>query len=196
MYGFLHGFNNPLIFNIYLDIIHKNFGKIMKKLVVILIVLFAAIGNAQFKDPAFPTQNVKDGIVDYSSGNLFGFLNSENFTMRHSIGMSYSSFAGNGVALGTYTNSMMYRFSEDLNVQVDASIIHSPYSTFGKEFQNDLSGIYISRAALNYRPWKDFNITFQYNQYPGSYYYNPFSNYYDRGFYGYYNPFYDPYNLR
>ncbi len=168
----------------------------MKKLLFVIIVLFAAVSYAQFKDPAFPTSNIKDGIVDYSSGSLFGFLNSENFSMRHSIGMSYSSFAGQGIALGTYTNSMMYRFSEDLNVQFDASIVHSPYSTLGKEFQNDLSGIYISRAALNYRPWKDFSIHFQYNQYPGSYYYNPFSGYYNRGSYGYYDPFYNPFNLR
>lgn len=168
----------------------------MKKLLFVIIVLFAAVNYAQFKDPAFPTSNIKDGIVDYSSGSLFGFLNSENFSMRHSIGMSYSSFAGQGIALGTYTNSMMYRFSEDLNVQFDASIVHSPYSTLGKEFQNDLSGIYISRAALNYRPWKDFSIHFQYNQYPGSYYYNPFSGYYNRGSYANYDPFYNPFNLR
>jgi hypothetical protein len=175
---------------------YKNFGEFMKKILFFAIILFASHNYAQFKDPAFPTTNIKDGIIDYSSGSLFGFLNSENFSMRHSIGMSYASFGGQGIALGTYTNSMMYRFSEDLNVQVDASIVHSPYSTFGKEFQNDLSGIYISHAAVNYRPWKDFHITLQYNQYPGSYYYNPFSSYYNRGFFGSYSPFYDPFSLR
>lgn len=173
---------------------HKNFGEFMKKLIIIL-VLFGSVSYAQFKDPAFPTSNIKDGIIDYSSGSLFGFLNSENFIMRHSIGMSYSSFAGQGIALGTYTNSMMYRFSDDLNVQVDASVIHSPYSTLGKDFQNDLSGIYITRAALNYRPWKDVHVTLQYNQYPGSYYYNPFSGY-NRGYNLFYNPFYDPFIYR
>lgn len=175
---------------------HKNFGEIMKKIIFIIILLFASSGYGQFKDPAFPTTDIKDGIVDYSAGSLFGFLNSENFSMHHSLSMSYSAFAGEGVALGMYTNSMMYRFSEDLNVQLDASIVHSPYSSFGKEFQNDLSGIYISRAALNYKPWKDFRVTLQYNQYPGSYYYSPFSNYYNRGFYGSYDPFYDPFHLR
>lgn len=168
----------------------------MKKMVLILYVAFFSISYGQFKDPAFPTTNVRDGIVDYSSGNLFSFLNSENFTMRHSFSMSYSAFAGHGIALGTYTNSMMYRFSEDLNVQLDASIVHSPYSSFGKEFQNDLSGIYISRAALNYRPWKDVNITLQYNQYPASYFYNPFGGYFNRGYNSWFNPFYDPFSLR
>ena len=175
---------------------HKNFGEFMKKMIFIIIVLFASVNYAQFKDPAFPTSNIKDGIVDYSSGSLFGFLNSENFTMRHSFGMSYSAFAGHGIALGTYTNSMMYHFSEDLNVQLDASIVHSPYSTFGQEFQNDLSGVYISRAALNYKPWKDFHITLQYNQFPGSYFYNPFSGYYNQGYNSWYSPFYDPFNSR
>lgn len=168
----------------------------MRRIFFIVIVLFASVNYAQFKDPAFPTSNIKDGIVDYSAGSLFGFLNSENFSMHHSLSMSYSAFAGQGVALGMYTNSMMYRFSEDFNVQLDASIVHSPYSTFGKEFQNDLSGIYISRAAVNYRPWKDFRVTLQYNQYPGSYYYSPFSGYYNRGLFDSYSPFYDPFNIR
>lgn len=175
---------------------HKNFGEFMKKLLIVIFVLFVSVNYAQFKDPAFPTTDIKDGIVDYGSGSLFGFLNSENFTMRHSFSMSYSAFAGQGIALGTYTNSMMYRFSDDLNVQVDASITHSPYSTFGQEFQNDIFGLYISRAALNYRPWKDVNITLQYNQYPASYFYNPFNGYYNRGYYGLYNSFYDPFYSR
>lgn len=168
----------------------------MKKYIFLLILFITVAGYGQFKDPAFPTNNVKDGIVDYSSGSLFGFLNSEDFSMHHSFSMSYSAFAGHGMALGTYTNSMMYRFSDDLNVQLDASIIHSPYSSLGKEFQNDLSGIYISRAALNYRPWKDVNVTIQYNQYPASYFFNPYSGFYSRGVYGWYSPYYDPFNMR
>ncbi len=164
----------------------------MKNMILILIVFLSTVIHGQFKDSAFPTTNVRDGIVDYSSGNLFSFLNSENFSMRHSFSMSYSAFAGHGIALGTYTNSMMYRFSEDFNLQLDASLVHSPYSSFGKDFQSDLSGIYISRAALNYRPWKDVNITLQYNQYPASYFYNPFGGWN----YGWYNPFYDPFNSR
>jgi hypothetical protein len=101
--------------------------------------------------------------------------------MTHSLNMTYSTFAGRGIALGIYTNSMMFRFSDNLNIQLDASIVNSPYSTFGKDFQNNINGLHLSRAAINYRPWKDVFISLQYNSYPfwnSRTYYNPFNNYY------------------
>lgn len=163
----------------------------MKKFLVLLGIL-SSLSFAQFKDSGFPTETPKDGIYNKSSNFLFDFLNSENFSMKHSFSMSYSAFAGEGIALGVYTNSMMYKFSDNLNVQLDASIVNSPYSTFGKDFQNSLNGLYISRAAVNYKPWNDVYITLQYrsmpylfnNPYNGyrNYYYNPFYNDYFTGF--------------
>lgn len=152
----------------------------MKKILVLLLLIFSAVGFSQIKDSGFPTSSVKDGIISNNSGSLFGFLNSENFQMNHSYNMSYSSWGNNGMALGMYTNSMMYNFADNLNVQLDASIVHSPYSSFGQDHQNSLNGIYISRAAVNYKPWKDVFISVQYNNLPNSYYYSPFG-YYNRG---------------
>jgi len=164
----------------------------MKKLFLIMIIGFYAGAFAQYKDTGFPTESVKDGIIDptYSSGNLFGFLNSENFHMNHQFSMSYSSFGNNGVALGVYTNSILYNFSDNLNIQTDISLVNSPYSTLGQDFQNNLNGIYLSRAAINYKPWKDFAISLQYSQLP---YYNPYSRYYGNSMFnrlGYYDPFF------
>jgi hypothetical protein len=143
----------------------------MKKLTLIILVLFVSVSYSQFKDPGFPTSNVKEGIISNSFSPLFGFLNSDNFQMKHSYSLSYSSFAGQGLALGVYTNSMFYKFSDNLDVQVDASLVHSPYSSFGKDFQNSLTGFYINRAALNYRPWEDVFISVQYRNLPSAYYY-------------------------
>lgn len=148
----------------------------MKKFVIILVLL-AASAFAQFRDSGFPTSSVKDGIVNNSGTSLFG-LNSANFQMNHSYSLSYSSFGNNGLALGVYTNSLFYKFNNDLNVQADISVVHSPYSTFGTEFQNSLNGIYLSRAAINYRPWKDFQINVQYQNIP---------NFYSPGYYNGYN---------
>ncbi|MCS7053519.1 MAG: hypothetical protein NZM09_07260 [Ignavibacterium sp.] len=137
----------------------------MKKLITIFILLsFTCF--AQFKNSGFPKEEVRNGILNRTTNSIFNFLSDENFSMRHSFSMSYSSFAGQGLALGIYTNSMMYKFSENLNVQLDASIVNSPYSTFGKDFQNSINGLYLSRAAINYRPWKDVFISLQYNSYP------------------------------
>lgn len=163
----------------------------MKKYLLTAILLFSISVNAQFKDPAFPTESPKDGIINNSSNSLFGFLSSDNFSMHHSFGISYSAFAGQGLSLATYTNSMMYKFTDNMNVQLDASFISSPYSTLGKDFQNSLQGVYISRAAFNYKPWEDVSISLQYRNLPYLYN-NNYNGYYGsnflRGNYGY-DPF-------
>lgn len=160
----------------------------MKKLLLSFLLLSVVTVFGQFKDPGFPTSTIRDGIVAKDNGPLLGFLNSENFKMTHSYNLSYSTFGNQGLALGVYTNSMFYKIADNFNVQLDASIVHSPYSSFGKDVTNQLTGLYISKAAINYQPWKDFNITVQYRRAPN--YYNPYFNRYDDGF-GYYdNPFF------
>ena len=140
---------------------------------------------SQYKPTGLSTDHVSDGIINQNQGTpLLGFLNSSNFQMHHSYDVSYSTFGGNSLALTTYTNSMFYQFSRNLNVQVDASIIYSPYSSLGKNFQNNINGIYLSRAAINYQPWKDVFISVQYRNLPVTYY-SPFSGYRNSFFNGF-----------
>jgi len=154
----------------------------LKKTIILFVLLFTSYVIAQFRDNGLEPKSVKDGIVTENSNFLFGFLNSDDFIMRHSFSMSYSSFAGQGVSLTTYTNSMFYRLMSNFNVQLDVSVMYSPYSTFSDQFQKDISGIYISNAAINYQPWKDFSVHLQYRAMPFGYgYYHPF--------YGYGSPF-------
>ena len=161
----------------------------MKKLVLLLLITVAVSAFGQFRDDGLNKPSVKEGITTETSNYMFGFLNSDNFQMRHSFSMSYTSFGGNGISLGTYTNSMYYKLLNNLNMQMDVSMVYSPYSSFGKNFQNDINGIYISRAAVNYTPFKDMHISIQYRNLPYSgYYYNPYFGIYD-GFYR--NPFND-----
>jgi hypothetical protein len=160
----------------------------MKKYLLTVLILYSVSVFGQFKDPPFKTESPSDGITNNNSNMLFGFINTNNFSMRHSFGLSYSTFGGNGTSLATYTNSMMYKFSNDMNLQLDASFVTSPYSSYGKEFQNSLQGIYISRAAFNYRPWDDVYISLQYRNVP-NYFLDP---YYQNGYFG--NRFYQGYN--
>jgi hypothetical protein len=101
--------------------------------------------------------------------------------MRHAISFSYATAGGEGLSLGTYTNSMMYQFTDNLDAQADLSISYSPYNTFSKfgNARNDLSSIYLSRAQVNYRPWENVTLMLQYRQMP----------YYGLNRYG--SPFYD-----
>ena len=151
-----------------------------KRIIVAVAVslLCASASMAQFRTQVDQGPIVSDGVASQSTGSfLFGWFNPANFHMRHSFDLSYQTFDGQGMSLGTYTNSMTYDFSDRLNARADISMSYSPYNTFstfgGKK--NDLSSIYLSRAEVNYKPWDNVMVKFQYRQVPyGNYYYSPF----------------------
>lgn len=151
----------------------------MKKIIICFIALSAAVFG-QFRNQTAPKVTANDGIISTeNSGSLFGFINPNNFHMKHTYSMSYTSIGSNGIAIGEYTNSMRYDFTNNLNVQVDASLIHSPYSSFGNGFADQISGAYLSKAQINYKPTKNTFITIEYNNRPFGYY----NDYYWNSFY-------------
>ncbi|HVO73621.1 MAG TPA: hypothetical protein VMT35_06335 [Ignavibacteriaceae bacterium] len=154
----------------------------MKNLLFLLVFGFTVISYAQYKDPGFPTSHVSDGLINYDTGSLFSFLNSENFSMKHSFSLSYSAFGNQAMSLGVYTNSMFYKFNNNLNAELDVSLVQSPYSTLGKQFQKSIDGFYISKAAVNYKPWNDVLISVQYRNLPYNYYNSYWGFYGDRNF--------------
>lgn len=151
------------------------------------LLLFFIISNlvfTQFKEELNKPVNIRNGIVSNNTSSfLLGFLNSPDFRMNHSFSLSYSAFGNNGIALGVYTNSMAYKFSDKLNVEVDASIINSPYSSFGNNFTDQINGIYLSRAEINYKPTSNLFLSIQFRNAP--------YGYYSRDYFGF-SPFYRP----
>ncbi|MDI6765709.1 MAG: hypothetical protein QME52_02640 [Bacteroidota bacterium] len=149
-------------------------------LVLIMLLLLSAVSLAQFKSQAEKPSVAQSMVQPGASMNsFFGLLNPNNFMMRHNFSMSYMSFGGNGLSLASYTNSIFYKISDPLNVRFDVTLQGSPFGQ--SNYQNSFSGLYLSRAQLNYKPWENFLIKFEYNQLP-------------RSFYGTYNPWYNPYS--
>ena len=162
--------------------------RIIVRSVLAMLLLSASTSIAQFKSQTEQEPRVSDGLIQQSApGLFFGWFNPEKFHMRHSFDLSYQTVGGQGLSLGTYTNSMTYEFADNLNARADISLSYSPYnsfSTFGTK-KNDLSALYLSRAQLTYRPWENVYVQFQYRQIPyGYYYYSPFYNpwYRENGF--------------
>jgi hypothetical protein len=161
--------------------------KTMKKILFVVSILTSSVLFGQYRDTGSP--DIKSGILNRggTTESLFGFFNPDNFSMHHSVGLSYSTLGGsNGMALGVYTNSMMYKLSERLNIQTDISVINSPYNTFGKEFTKQINGVYLSRAQLNFKASDNMNIMIEYNHSPFGYYspyYSGYSPYFGNGFY-------------
>ncbi|MBU0558046.1 MAG: hypothetical protein KJ799_05230 [Bacteroidetes bacterium] len=148
--------------------------------IAFFIIFTAGAVFSQFRDAPTKPENIKSSITNANPSSLYlGFINPTNFNMSHSVNMSYSAFGNNGIAMSVYTNSMAYRLSEDIDIEVDASFVNSPYSSFGEEHAKSLSGIYLSRAQINYQPSENFFITFQYlggaNNYYNPYGFNSYS---------------------
>ncbi len=150
-------------------------------IVAVLVLLVPAIALTQFKSQADQPSASENLIRPLSSINSFlGLLNPDNFSMHHSFSYSYLSGGGMGLSLASYTNTMLYRFSDPLNVRFDVTMQATPLGT-SSPYQNSLNGIYLSRAELNYRPWQNVFIRLEYNHLPAGFY----QSYYDPWYYNF-----------
>jgi hypothetical protein len=136
---------------------------------------------AQFKSqvPGYGGSGPAPGSGE--SGLILGFFDPSRFTMRHSLNLSYQTFSGQGMSLGTYTNSMMYQVTDELTARADVSLSYSPYNSFTGFGKQDFSSIYLSRAEVSYRPSENFMVNIQYRAEPYGYY-SPFG--YGSGMWG------------
>jgi len=145
---------------------------------VCALALAAGSARAQFKtDPNRDPESSGSLITAPPSTVLFGWFDPSKFSMHHSVEFSYMSFAGQGMTMGTYTNSMMYQFADNLNARADVSMSFTPtnsFSSFGTKGANNFSGLYLRDAQINYRPWENFQVRLQYSQMPYGSYYSPF----------------------
>jgi len=133
---------------------------------MVLVILGSSFLMAQFKDQIESKPDVYQSIIQGGNRSYLGFFNPANLFMRHTFSVSYLSIGGKGTMINSYTNSIFYRFSDNLNLQADISLVNSPFSSFGKGFQNQINGIYINRLELNYRPVNNVLINIQYRQVP------------------------------
>jgi hypothetical protein len=160
----------------------------MKRSLPVLVALVVVLGStsvfAQFRSQTEEKPSVAESMIrPEDSSNFLGFLNPGNFTMHHSYSFSTMLMGGKTIGIGMYTNSMLYKISDPLNVRLDVSFMHSPFNSLGKDFQNDLNRLFINRAEVNYKPFDNMIIQFQYRQVPLSAYGNYYSPYYHNPFY-------------
>ncbi len=146
----------------------------MKKMTVsislLIVMLCFTTASAQFKTSADPQPTVSQSILKPDDGGfLFGLIDPNNFSMKHSFSLSYMTAGGQGMSMGMYTNSMMYKFSNDLDIRTDISLMASPFNTLGKQYQSSLSGLFLNNAELNYRPSKNTLLQLQFRQIPAGY---------------------------
>jgi hypothetical protein len=163
-------------------------GETMKQLIagILCICLWGTdAAFSQFKQRGEQAPPVSGSFIKpQDQTDWFSFFNPNNFQMRHSYSMSYSTIGGRGMALQQYTNTMTYAFSSNLDARVDISMQNSPYNTFESRLQNQFNKVFISSAELNYRPWENTTIKLSYRELPFNYMMSGYSPYYNGIFSG------------
>ena len=140
-------------------------------LTTLALLFLASASQAQFRGEEPRQPSVREGVYrDSGQNNILGFFNPDNLEMRHSVSVSYGSVGDQGLGLSMYTNSLRYRISEPLSVRADISMMFSPFGSMASGLQQDLSGIFLRRASVDYQPTKDMHISLQYRNDPYSYY--------------------------
>jgi hypothetical protein len=159
----------------------------MKPLVCVALAGMMAMASmdasAQYKTQIASGTGSSSAIIDQSvPPSLFGWFDASKFSMHHTLSYSVSSFGGQAMSMGMYTNSMTYQFADNLDARADISMNYSPNMSFsgmnGKSNNTTFRGIYLSNAQLSYRPWDNVKVQLQYMRLPyGSYYYSPFGSF-------------------
>ncbi len=156
----------------------------------IIVFIFALVFTSNFSFAQYKGYDDK-GPSSYNKGSnnlILGFINPKNFTMNHSFNVSMVNSGYGNVSLTSYINSMNYMVTDRFNISADVKVQYSPFasSNLGPSastaLQNNLSGVFLSRASLNYKISDNSFINFEFRQLDESDYFN--------NYYNYYNPFY------
>jgi hypothetical protein len=143
---------------------------------VLLVSSVIAVG--QFRSQPEARSSVGGSLLRPDDGGLlFGWFDPSRLTMHNSYSLSYTTSGGKGYSLGELTSNIAYQISNPLSVQFDVSLMHSPFNNLGGNFANDISGIYLTRAELNYRPSKNMLFQIQYRQLPAMYWLNNYDRF-------------------
>jgi hypothetical protein len=151
------------------------------KIFIELVILLSLVGMlvfAQYRNRPESMPTVTESIIRSDDGGLlFGWFNPSKLSFHNSYSLSYTTTGGKGFSLGSLTSSIGYQISDPLSLQFDVSLMHSPYSDFGNQFSKNVSGIYLTRAALNYRPSKSTLLQIQFSQLPSLYWLNNYNRF-------------------
>ena len=157
--------------------------KFLIKTTTVLLVM-SAIAVGQFRNQPEARSSAGESLLRPDDGLLFGWFDPSRLTIRNSYSLSYTTSGGKGYSLGELTSNIAYQISNPLSLQFDVSLMHSPYNNLGGNFAKDISGIYLSRAELNYRPSKNMLLQIQYRQLPPLYWLNNYDRFGDMPMYG------------
>lgn len=116
-------------------------------------------------------------LTDNSKGFLSALLDPSKFSMSHSYSVSLFSVGKQTFSQGLYLNTMNYKFSDPLTMQVRIGFMHQPLGSMGltsNPYDNQNGKLFLQRARLQYKPSENMSFTIDYQVLPSSMYYSPY----------------------
>ena len=139
-----------------------------KKFVLFFLVLFLLIPcflKAQSENKSFIYNPLKG--LQKTRGFLDHLIKPENFSMSQSYTLSFFNIGGSSISQGLYLNTMNYKISDPLMMQVRFGYLHHPFGTGGfYSSQESNNQFFIQRAMLHYKPSKNISFSIDYQQIP------------------------------
>ncbi|MBN2105437.1 hypothetical protein JW835_15465 [bacterium] len=105
-------------------------------------------------------------LVQKPSGFLNYLIDPAKFEMSHSYSLSYLSSGDRSTNVGLYLNTMTYRFSDPLLMQLRIGYMHQPFGGDRSTLSSQQGNFFLQGAHLLYRPTKNMIISFDYESYP------------------------------
>ena len=147
-----------------------NFTKVFT--IAALVILIAGLSLDGYTQTIMSSGTGKNIFQTYkktkASLKSISLLDPKRFTMKNQYLMSFSSVGGSGSLMGTYINTMEYRFNSPVVMRLKVAYQSKTGSIFGKK--NAFTGnpnyqdgrVFIPSFDVIYRPWKNTSISFHY----------------------------------
>jgi len=144
-------------------------GKKIVLCILVLSIVMPGLVKAQ-------TENTQTNLFKPSEtferpkGFLSYLIDPSKFSMSHSYSISYFSAGDQKFSQGLYLNTMNYRISDPLLMQVRVGYLHQPFGGPGLMKENG-GKVFVQRAMLQYKPSDNmwFRIDYQVMPYSMSY---------------------------
>jgi len=149
-----------------------------RSLILFVILIIPILGMAQtttHQTSVFKPS--KSGLQP--RGILDSLLDPSKFSMSHSYSLAYGTYGKQAYNQGLYLNTMNYKFSDPLLMQVRIGFMHQPLGSMSMSNANNMnSKVFLQRAMLQYKPSDKMSITIDYQALPNSMY-RPYSTRWD-----------------
>lgn len=135
-----------------------------RKWAFFLLLWIPLIAGAQFKSQKSTIFKPSD-LIYRPTGILGGLLDPSKFHMSQSYSLSFLSYGKAMLNQGLYLNTLSYRFSDPLWMQVQIGYLHQPFGPSAGVMASN-GKLFLHRASVVYTPSEKFTLVFDYQSMP------------------------------